>query len=859
MRKITSYLLLLVFATNALAGGTTFWHADQYDINGLGRLTDDELYRLKGVESNIQDQLDSKVNLTGNELISGEKTFTGKITASSTASGFHPCPSMTDTEMLAIASPSDGDCVNNTTIGSWLRYNATDDVWEEMGGGGISNWETGEDYKTHDVVIQGNKIYQCEEDHTAGTFSSDLSSGKWVAISGDVSNATGILPLANGGTSKALTAVSGGLVYTDADSMEILGAGTSGQYLGSNGSSAPTWKDPVIKSKTQMDFTNRNLKEIQTYHNQLTETDLNNSYLVETGNNNLLNNPSCENVATSLGWSSSVTGSATATFGSATNTNKMFGNKRCIFQCDGGAGGGTCTFYQDVLTKVTQGLVSGRIATSSTSATKFITRVNGVKNQELSASSTDESPYYLPEVLGGTSTGVGIQVTATPSQIVTGSFDDMFVGAENVVSEIGVVGPTYTWTPTVEGLGSGSATMKGTLKQIGDSLELSIRLRKDTTAGSGSAEVQISMPSGFTLNVNKMTEAGGSRIGTVYTSNTTTLSASHCFSFAIQTINKIRIICGGSSIIGSQILANADLDISITVPVNELASSSTVYRQPSNGNEVSEVIFTSNANAPLDFISAMNKTIGLTGADFNGQDYYQLYEVLWNQAGLSTTAGDTYTISSAKGASALDDWNAGKTIRIDYATNSSFIRSAGTGRPLGSYKTSQNKSHIHPITVMTRGDTSATSGNVGTNSTTGPYLRYTDAEGGDESHPNYTALNAYIRYRPASIYGNFAGFESKNQTSGYQKMSNGIIFQWFQAPAIVSNYAVAAQTVTYPTPFPNGTLHAQITQISGDCGNILAGDLFVTSYTASTLTYKKGGNGGNYDCTSTPQIFVIGY
>jgi hypothetical protein len=52
---------------------------------------------------------------------------------------------------------------------------------------------------------------------------------------------TTILPLANGGSAKALTAVLGGIVYTDADSMEVLAAGTSGYVLQSNGAAAPTW------------------------------------------------------------------------------------------------------------------------------------------------------------------------------------------------------------------------------------------------------------------------------------------------------------------------------------------------------------------------------------------------------------------------------------------------------------------------------------------------------------------------------------------------------------------------------------------------------------------------------------------
>lgn len=58
------------------------------------------------------------------------------------------------------------------------------------------------------------------------------------SLTADVS---GVLPLANGGTAKNMTAAAGGIVYTDSDSMEVTAAGTSGYYLKSNGASAPTW------------------------------------------------------------------------------------------------------------------------------------------------------------------------------------------------------------------------------------------------------------------------------------------------------------------------------------------------------------------------------------------------------------------------------------------------------------------------------------------------------------------------------------------------------------------------------------------------------------------------------------------
>lgn len=53
------------------------------------------------------------------------------------------------------------------------------------------------------------------------------------------------LSLSNGGTNKSMSAVAGGLVWTDADSQEVGAAGTSGQAAISGGTGAPTWFAPT--------------------------------------------------------------------------------------------------------------------------------------------------------------------------------------------------------------------------------------------------------------------------------------------------------------------------------------------------------------------------------------------------------------------------------------------------------------------------------------------------------------------------------------------------------------------------------------------------------------------------------------
>jgi len=110
------------------------------------------------------------------------------------------------------------------------------------------------------------------------------------------------------------------------------------------------------------------------------------------------------------------------------------------------------------------------------------------------------------------------------------------------------------------------------------------------------------------------------------------------------------------------------------------------------------------------WIGCDDKTIGKegSGADFTGDLYRKLYDELWNLDGLSTTAGHPFRISSAKGGSEQADWDALKTIRVDFATNQVFMRQKTSGRNLGSFEdegASVSKLNISNATVASDGHT----------------------------------------------------------------------------------------------------------------------------------------------------------
>lgn len=92
-------------------------------------------------------------------------------------------------------------------------------------------------------------------------------------------------------------------------------------------------------------------------------------------------------------------------------------------------------------------------------------------------------------------------------------------------------------------------------------------------------------------------------------------------------------------------------------------------------------------NAPSGYINADGRTIGNTGsgADYSGDQYQALYGHLWAvnniNAGLSTS--HPISIATGKGASANDDWAAGKLIRVNLKLNDAFPR---FGSSLGLYQ-----------------------------------------------------------------------------------------------------------------------------------------------------------------------------
>jgi hypothetical protein len=351
-----------------------------------------------------------------NKLSTKELTVNGKMEVNSTTLSSKPCPAMNETQRNAIAAPLSGSCVYNTSTLQLNVYNGS--IWKSAGGG-ISNWETAFNYAIGDVVIQSNKIYQCNTAHTSTVFASQIAN--WTQIANNVSDATGVLPLANGGTNKNATASAGAIVYSDADSFELSSVGTSGQVLQSNGASAPSFVTPFISTKSQ-NGSSVSATEIQAPNNQITTTD-SGKRLLETGNLNLLENPGFEHSTYTTGWTSSGSATRSAETSSLISGNKaykavMAGNANDVYQ--------DSTLYAAQLAGM-QGYVQISCSNTAPGAT-VCARAAGVESITdcVTMDTTGAwKQYEIPVVLSATSNGIEVSTGTTAGTLIC---DDAYVG-----------------------------------------------------------------------------------------------------------------------------------------------------------------------------------------------------------------------------------------------------------------------------------------------------------------------------------------------------------------------------------------------------------------------------------------------
>lgn len=240
-----------------------------------------------------------------------------------------------------------------------------------------------------------------------------------------------------------------------------------------------------------------------------------------------------------------------------------------------------------------------------------------------------------------------------------------------------------------------------------------------------------------------------------------------------------------------------------------------------------EIKLLPSTTAPKGFIPADGKSIGKTSGTYQGDAYYALYAMRWTTA--STTADEPYVISSAKGASAQADWDAGKTITID-VRGMFFRASGGNAGAVGTKQSDAFQDHYHflfaaidgtasPVAVtandyVTRRNTYS-SGYVdyslnatATGATVGKASNSSSISGqrtSTETRPVNTSDYPYMRYG-TSAPDLYALPVSKENRFTFSVSSTGVVSN--NQNSVASGNAVVTDTSLYTIPLTSGIFSA---------------------------------------------------
>ena len=299
-------------------------------------------------------------------------------------------------------------------------------------------------------------------------------------------NAVGLL---YGGTNAALTAVAGGVVYSGASALAISAAGTTGQVLTSNGSSAPTWSTPTayatVTDDTTTNATRYPLFAATTSGNLTTEYTSSTKYQF---------NPSTGTLTATVFSGSGA--SLTSIPNSALNNSSITVGTTAIAL---GASSTTLAGLTSVTSTTFVGALTGNASTATTATT-----ATNANNVAITDNTSSSSTWY--PVLSAASTGNNPATTSSTKLSFVPSTGVLSANGVALTGNLGTVTSVAATVPSFLSISGSPITSSGTL-----AITLSGTALPTTSGGTGLTS--------FTSG------------GVVYASSTSALATSSAFTF----------------------------------------------------------------------------------------------------------------------------------------------------------------------------------------------------------------------------------------------------------------------------------------------------------------------------------------
>lgn len=166
-----------------------------------------------------------------------------------------------------------------------------------------------------------------------------------------------------------------------------------------------------------------------------------------------------------------------------------------------------------------------------------------------------------------------LHIATTSASAYSFKFDDVSVGPQ-MLNYGSPVTDWVSYTPTIGGLGTGSATAIAKYRRVGDSIQIQANITKDGSAGSGGSPVTVSIPSGLTSDSNKV---GGSssraNIGAaIYVTGNFTSTIHAALLNTVTNTIVFGNVSTGSEFLGADFAASRNIYFEAIVPITGWSS-----------------------------------------------------------------------------------------------------------------------------------------------------------------------------------------------------------------------------------------------------------------------------------------------
>ena len=343
-----------------------------------------------------------------------------------------------------------------------------------------------------------------------------------------------------------------------------------------------------VSIKGQADANKSTVTNLQVPAKQATLT-APSTYKVETGNGNLLENPSFDHSTVSTGWTTTSTGTATCTLTQETSSPFSGEVNYAKLTASGGASGGTCSLKQSVTTiSGHQALISARfypdpLGNCSGPSAVYNTLVNGSVVTAQTITNCGTTNYWTPVMavpeISGTTTGLELLITVAASTSTYVAMDQASVELGNVTQTASIITPWQSYTPTWTGFGTlNPTTNQCRWRQIGGSIEVECRATSGTVTA---VEPRVSLPNGYTVASNGLPtlfyagELVRNAQSTTYFGDAVLAEPGASYvvlSTQSATVNEMTKRTASNAVNSSELFS-----LKFSVPVNELSASTQVF------------------------------------------------------------------------------------------------------------------------------------------------------------------------------------------------------------------------------------------------------------------------------------------